>query len=168
MLSTCQPSALIKNMKILKDQYLVPPQTLLYSCSQHAFFLHVWQTGILIKMLKNEKKRAQDAAAKLAKVTKSLDLSSQSTTVLSRMSNAESNEEDILDIASTHHNGRAIQYMNKGTFYFFIFFALLYCELAFLVHLLSVPGFYCRAKDQTSLSPMCPLSKQCHQRDCMY
>ncbi|XP_029981840.1 kinesin-like protein KIF6 [Sphaeramia orbicularis] len=69
------------------------------------------EISILIKMLKKEKKRAQDAAAQLDNITSDQKLASQSTTQLS--TTPESNEGNR-DITSTHQEGRAIQYMKKG------------------------------------------------------
>uniref|UniRef100_A0A673CBS2 Kinesin family member 6 n=1 Tax=Sphaeramia orbicularis TaxID=375764 RepID=A0A673CBS2_9TELE len=85
------------------------------------------QTGILIKMLKKEKKRAQDAAAQLDNITSDQKLASQSTTQLS--TTPESNEGNR-DITSTHQEGRAIQYMKKGTgirLYLFFYIYMHYC-----------------------------------------
>ncbi|XP_074517085.1 kinesin-like protein KIF6 isoform X3 [Sebastes fasciatus] len=68
------------------------------------------EISILVKMLKKEKKRAQDAAAQLANITDGQSLASQrasrSTTPLLR--------EGSGDIISADHGGRAAQYMKRG------------------------------------------------------
>ncbi|KAJ0008760.1 hypothetical protein NQD34_016175 [Periophthalmus magnuspinnatus] len=71
------------------------------------------EISILIKMLKNEKKRAQDATTQLAKLTQSQYTVSPSVAVLSRVSNEESSEEDI-NLTDGHSEGRAMQYKKKG------------------------------------------------------
>lgn len=70
-------------------------------------------TGILIKMLKKEKKRAQDAAAQLANITGGQSLASESSSSLSPAPLVKEEREDI--VVSSDHEGRAIQYMKKGT-----------------------------------------------------
>ncbi|XP_020775106.2 kinesin-like protein KIF6 [Boleophthalmus pectinirostris] len=70
------------------------------------------EISILIKMLKNEKKRAQDAATQLAKLTQSQDIVSPRAAVF-RVTNEESSEEDT-NLTEVHTEGRAIQYMKRG------------------------------------------------------
>ncbi|XP_078134394.1 kinesin-like protein KIF6 [Sander vitreus] len=68
------------------------------------------EISILVKMLKKEKKRAQDAAAQLADITNGQSLVSQSASKVSTM--------PLLREGSTNtisdHEGRAIQYMKRG------------------------------------------------------
>uniref|UniRef100_I3KU30 Kinesin family member 6 n=1 Tax=Oreochromis niloticus TaxID=8128 RepID=I3KU30_ORENI len=66
------------------------------------------EISILVKMLKKEKKRAQDAAAQLAHITNS---QSQST---SSVSTVELSQEGSMETISADHRGRAIQYMKRG------------------------------------------------------
>ncbi|XP_063353827.1 kinesin-like protein KIF6 [Pelmatolapia mariae] len=66
------------------------------------------EISILVKMLKKEKKRAQDAAAQLANITNS---QSQST---SSVSTVELSQEGSMETISADHRGRAIQYMKIG------------------------------------------------------
>ncbi|XP_039897803.1 kinesin-like protein KIF6 isoform X2 [Simochromis diagramma] len=66
------------------------------------------EISILVKMLKKEKKRAQDAAAQLANITNS---QSQST---SSVSTVELSQEGSMETISADHRGRAIQYMKRG------------------------------------------------------
>lgn len=54
-------------------------------------------------MLKKEKKRAQDAAAQLANITKGQDASTLSS------------DPGNTDTASSDQGGRALQYMKRGT-----------------------------------------------------
>lgn len=75
-------------------------------------------TGILVKMLKKEKKRAQDAAAQLAKITSGQSLTSQSASSLSTVPLL---REGSTDTVSSNHGGRAMQYMKRGTLSFIIF-----------------------------------------------
>ncbi|XP_044230917.1 kinesin-like protein KIF6 [Thunnus albacares] len=63
------------------------------------------EISILVKMLKKEKKRAQDAAAQLANITNGKGLACQS---------APSLREGSKDTISADHGGQAIQYMKKG------------------------------------------------------
>lgn len=74
-------------------------------------------TGILVKMLKKEKKRAQDAAAQLANVTSGQSLASQSALSFSTMPLLRDGSTETI---SEDHGGRAIQYMKKGTLRSFI------------------------------------------------
>ncbi|XP_031177268.1 kinesin-like protein KIF6 isoform X1 [Sander lucioperca] len=68
------------------------------------------EISILVKMLKKEKKRAQDAAAQLADITSGQSIASQSASKVSTM--------PLLREGSTNtisdHEGRAIQYMKRG------------------------------------------------------
>lgn len=64
-------------------------------------------------MLKKEKKRAQDAAAQLANTTSSQGLTSQSA---SSMSPVPLVREGSKNTISADREGRAIQYMKKGTY----------------------------------------------------
>lgn len=59
-------------------------------------------------MLKKEKKRAQDAAAQLANITKGQSLVSQDASTLS-------SDPGNTDTASSDQGGRALQYMKRGT-----------------------------------------------------
>ena len=68
--------------------------------------LNWWPTGILVKMLKKEKKKAQDAAAQLANITSGQTLTYQSASSVTTGST---------DTISTNHGGRAVQYMKRGT-----------------------------------------------------
>lgn len=67
--------------------------------------------GILIKMLKNEKKRAQDAAAQLAYITNSQSPASQNALMLSTLPARDGNTETF----SADPGGPAIRYMKRGT-----------------------------------------------------
>ncbi|XP_053191178.1 kinesin-like protein KIF6 [Scomber japonicus] len=69
------------------------------------------EISILIRMLKKEKKRAQDAAAQLANTTSSQGLTSQS---VSSMSPVPLVREGSKNTISADREGRAIQYMKKG------------------------------------------------------
>ncbi|XP_069392158.1 kinesin-like protein KIF6 isoform X2 [Paralichthys olivaceus] len=68
------------------------------------------EISILVKMLKKEKKKAQDAAAQLANITSGQTLASQSA---SRVTTGPLRE-DSADTISTNHGGRAVQYMKRG------------------------------------------------------
>lgn len=68
--------------------------------------------GILVKMLKKEKKRAQDAAAQLANITSGHGLASQSA---SRLSAKLLLGESSTDTISANYGGQAMQYMKRGT-----------------------------------------------------
>uniref|UniRef100_A0A671UH93 Kinesin family member 6 n=1 Tax=Sparus aurata TaxID=8175 RepID=A0A671UH93_SPAAU len=67
--------------------------------------------GILIKMLKNEKKRAQDAAAQLAYITNSQSPASQNALMLSTLPARDGNTE----IFSADPGGPAIRYMKRAS-----------------------------------------------------
>uniref|UniRef100_A0A3Q1JRE2 Kinesin motor domain-containing protein n=1 Tax=Anabas testudineus TaxID=64144 RepID=A0A3Q1JRE2_ANATE len=67
--------------------------------------------GILVKMLKKEKKRAQDAAAQLANITNGQSLVSQNASTLSANPVL---KEGSKDTTSTDQGGRATQYMKRG------------------------------------------------------
>ncbi|XP_038585628.1 kinesin-like protein KIF6 [Micropterus salmoides] len=69
------------------------------------------EISILVKMLKKEKKRAQDAAAQLANVTSGQSLASQSALSFSTMPLLRDGSTETI---SEDHGGRAIQYMKKG------------------------------------------------------
>lgn len=69
-------------------------------------------TGILVKMLKTEKKRVQDAAAQLANVTSGQSLASQNAP---RSSTMPVLREGSTDTISASHGGRAMQFMKRGT-----------------------------------------------------
>ncbi|XP_030574938.1 kinesin-like protein KIF6 isoform X2 [Archocentrus centrarchus] len=69
------------------------------------------EISILVKMLKKEKKRAQDAAAQFANTTNGPSQSSQST---SSVSTVVLSQEGSMETVSTDHGGRAIQYMKRG------------------------------------------------------
>ncbi|XP_050934267.1 kinesin-like protein KIF6 [Lates calcarifer] len=69
------------------------------------------EISILVKMLKKEKKRAQDAAAQLAKITSGQSLTSQSASSLSTVPLL---REGSTDTVSSNHGGRAMQYMKRG------------------------------------------------------
>ncbi|KAK7904500.1 hypothetical protein WMY93_017107 [Mugilogobius chulae] len=71
------------------------------------------EISILIKMLKSEKKKAQEAATQLAKFTQSQNIVSPRAAAQSSVSNEESNEADT-NVTAAHSEGRAIQYMKKG------------------------------------------------------
>lgn len=65
--------------------------------------------GVLVKMLKKEKKRAQDAVAQLANITNGQSLVPQ---------NASTNpvlKKGSTDTTSSDQGGRAVQYMKRGT-----------------------------------------------------
>ncbi|XP_045919303.1 kinesin-like protein KIF6 isoform X2 [Micropterus dolomieu] len=68
------------------------------------------EISILVKMLKKEKKRAQDAAAQLANVTSGQSLASQSALSFSTMPLLRDGSTETI---SEDHGGRAIQYMKK-------------------------------------------------------
>uniref|UniRef100_A0A671UE43 Kinesin family member 6 n=1 Tax=Sparus aurata TaxID=8175 RepID=A0A671UE43_SPAAU len=68
------------------------------------------EISILIKMLKNEKKRAQDAAAQLAYITNSQSPASQNALMLSTLPARDGNTE----IFSADPGGPAIRYMKRG------------------------------------------------------
>lgn len=68
--------------------------------------------GILVKMLKKEKKRAQDAAAQLANITNGQSLVSRNASTLSANPVL---KEGSKDTTSTDQGGRATQYMKRGT-----------------------------------------------------
>ncbi|XP_023250493.1 kinesin-like protein KIF6 [Seriola lalandi dorsalis] len=69
------------------------------------------EISILVKMLKKEKKRAQDAAAQFANTTNGQSLASQNALRLSSMSLLSENSTDTI---SASHGGRAMQYMKRG------------------------------------------------------
>uniref|UniRef100_A0A3Q3L1K9 Kinesin family member 6 n=1 Tax=Labrus bergylta TaxID=56723 RepID=A0A3Q3L1K9_9LABR len=69
-------------------------------------------TGILVKMLKKEKKRAQDATAQLANITHDQSSASQSAV---RSSTTQLLRDGNTDTPSMDHRGRAVQYMKRGT-----------------------------------------------------
>ncbi|XP_026159046.1 kinesin-like protein KIF6 isoform X2 [Mastacembelus armatus] len=69
------------------------------------------EISILVKMLKKEKKRAQDAAAHFANVTNGQSLVSQNASALSTMPPSTDGNTDTI---SPNHGGRAIQYMKRG------------------------------------------------------
>lgn len=64
-------------------------------------------TGILVKMLKKEKKRAQDAAAQLAKSPNDQSLASQGALKLSR--------DESTTTISADHEERAMHTIKRGT-----------------------------------------------------
>ncbi|XP_008300477.1 kinesin-like protein KIF6 [Stegastes partitus] len=66
---------------------------------------------ILIKMLKKEKKGAEDAAAQFANITSDQTASPQSA---SRVSTMPLLKEGSMDTVSANHAGRAVQYMQRG------------------------------------------------------
>ncbi|CAK6962119.1 kinesin-like protein KIF6 [Scomber scombrus] len=69
------------------------------------------EISILIRMLKKEKKRAQDAAAQLANTTSGQGLTSQSASTISPVPLVREGSKDTI---SADREGRAIQYMKKG------------------------------------------------------
>ncbi|XP_026209606.1 kinesin-like protein KIF6 isoform X2 [Anabas testudineus] len=69
------------------------------------------EISILVKMLKKEKKRAQDAAAQLANITNGQSLVSQNASTLSANPVL---KEGSKDTTSTDQGGRATQYMKRG------------------------------------------------------
>ncbi|XP_071327412.1 kinesin-like protein KIF6 isoform X2 [Trachinotus anak] len=69
------------------------------------------EISILVKMLKKEKKKAQDAAAQLANITSGQSQASQNA---SRLSSMPLLSEDSTDTISANHGGRAMQYMKRG------------------------------------------------------
>ncbi|XP_049453113.1 kinesin-like protein KIF6 isoform X2 [Epinephelus fuscoguttatus] len=69
------------------------------------------EISVLVRMLKKEKKRVQDAAAQLADITNGHSLDSRSA---SRLSTTPSLREGNTDTISADHEGRAIQYMKRG------------------------------------------------------
>ncbi|XP_039992325.1 kinesin-like protein KIF6 isoform X2 [Xiphias gladius] len=69
------------------------------------------EISILVKMLKKEKKRAQDAAAQLANITSGHGLASQSA---SRLSAKLLLGESSTDTISANYGGQAMQYMKRG------------------------------------------------------
>ncbi|XP_028422455.1 kinesin-like protein KIF6 isoform X2 [Perca flavescens] len=68
------------------------------------------EISILVKMLKKEKKRAQDAAAQLANITNGQSLASQSASKVVTMPLLREGSTDTI----SDHEGRAIQYMKRG------------------------------------------------------
>ncbi|XP_039642954.1 kinesin-like protein KIF6 isoform X2 [Perca fluviatilis] len=68
------------------------------------------EISILVKMLKKEKKRAQDAAAQLANITNGQSLASQSPSKVLTMPLLREESTDTI----SDHEGRAIQYMKRG------------------------------------------------------
>lgn len=75
-------------------------------------------TGILVKMLKKEKKAAKDAAAQLANITNGQNLASQSAL---RVSTPPSSRDGSTETISPDHAGRAKQYMKRGALSFFLY-----------------------------------------------
>ncbi|XP_069017012.1 kinesin-like protein KIF6 [Embiotoca jacksoni] len=69
------------------------------------------EISILVKMLKKEKERTQDAAAQLANITIGQSLSSQRASKVSTMPQL---REGSMDIISADHGGRTIQHMKRG------------------------------------------------------
>ncbi|XP_035466704.1 kinesin-like protein KIF6 isoform X1 [Scophthalmus maximus] len=69
------------------------------------------EISILVKMLKTEKKRVQDAAAQLANVTSGQSLASQNAP---RSSTMPVLREGSTDTISASHGGRAMQFMKRG------------------------------------------------------
>ncbi|XP_047467305.1 kinesin-like protein KIF6 [Mugil cephalus] len=69
------------------------------------------EISILVKMLKKEKKRAQDVAAQLATITSHQSLSSQSASSLSTVPPL---RQGSMDDISADHGGRAIQFMKRA------------------------------------------------------
>ena len=67
--------------------------------------------GILIKMLKNEKSRAQDAAAQLANITNSQSPASQNALMLSTLPARDGSTETF----SADPGEPAVRYMKRGT-----------------------------------------------------
>lgn len=82
-------------------------------------FLNSVPTGILVKMLKKEKTRAQDAAAQLANITNNQSLTSQSALKVSPQPLL---KDECTTPISAGHEGRAIQYMKTGTLRHLILF----------------------------------------------
>ncbi|XP_032356664.1 kinesin-like protein KIF6 isoform X1 [Etheostoma spectabile] len=68
------------------------------------------EISILVKMLKKEKKRAEDAAAQLANIINGQSLASESASRLSTMPLLREESTDTI----SDHEGRAIQYMKRG------------------------------------------------------
>uniref|UniRef100_A0A671UDN2 Kinesin family member 6 n=1 Tax=Sparus aurata TaxID=8175 RepID=A0A671UDN2_SPAAU len=102
---------------LLKVTYLqyqfLHVSTLMSPCISLCVYLRVPNSvpaGILIKMLKNEKKRAQDAAAQLAYITNSQSPASQNALMLSTLPARDGNTE----IFSADPGGPAIRYMKRG------------------------------------------------------
>ncbi|CAJ1074118.1 kinesin-like protein KIF6 isoform X1 [Xyrichtys novacula] len=69
------------------------------------------EISILVKMLKKEKKRAQDSAALLINITNNQDSASQSA--LSSSTTAQTSDGDT-DAESAGHRGQAVQYLKTG------------------------------------------------------
>ncbi|XP_069578414.1 kinesin-like protein KIF6 [Brachyistius frenatus] len=69
------------------------------------------EISILVKMLKKEKERTQDAAAQLANITTGQSLSSQRASKVSTMPQL---REGSMDIISADLGGRTIQHMKRG------------------------------------------------------
>ncbi|XP_060939280.1 kinesin-like protein KIF6 [Limanda limanda] len=69
------------------------------------------EISILVKMLKKEKKKAQDAAAQLANITSGQALAYQ---IASSVTTRPLSSEGSTDSISTYHGGRAVQYMKRG------------------------------------------------------
>ncbi|XP_020503678.2 kinesin-like protein KIF6 [Labrus bergylta] len=69
------------------------------------------EISILVKMLKKEKKRAQDATAQLANITHDQSSASQSAV---RSSTTQLLRDGNTDTPSMDHRGRAVQYMKRG------------------------------------------------------
>ncbi|XP_074548303.1 kinesin-like protein KIF6 [Halichoeres trimaculatus] len=69
------------------------------------------EISILVKMLKKEKKKAQDAAAQLANITHNQNSASQSAL---RSSTMPLISDGSTDTESTDHGERAVQYMKRG------------------------------------------------------
>ncbi|XP_042357157.1 kinesin-like protein KIF6 [Plectropomus leopardus] len=69
------------------------------------------EISVLVKMLKKEKKRAQDAAAQLANITSSQSPASQNAL---RSSTTPPLRDGGTETISADHEGRAIQYMKRG------------------------------------------------------
>lgn len=82
--------------------------------------LNLMSAGILVKMLKKEKKRAQDAAAQLDDITNGQSLVSQNASTFSTKPLL---REGSTDTTSADQGGQAIQYMKRGILESFILFS---------------------------------------------